>query len=176
MKGFVVKFGSLLTVLVAGTCWAEERMTEMHAVSEDGVEDSIGQITIKETDDGLAFYPELQGLSPGLHGFHIHENPDCGPDGSNGERGPALAAGAHYDPEGTGAHKAPWEDGHMGDLPALYVDSDQRAAHPVFVSGLELDDIKERALMIHEGGDNYADDPKPSGGGGPRVACGIITR
>jgi len=28
--------------------------------------------------------------------------------------------------------------------------------------------------MIHAGSDNYADEPKPLGGGGSRVACGVI--
>jgi len=28
--------------------------------------------------------------------------------------------------------------------------------------------------MIHAGGDNYADQPAPLGGGGARVACGVI--
>ena len=37
-----------------------------------------------------------------------------------------------------------------------------------------LDELKGKALMIHEGGDNYADEPKPLGGGGGRIACGVI--
>jgi Cu-Zn family superoxide dismutase len=35
-------------------------------------------------------------------------------------------------------------------------------------------DVKGRSLMIHAGGDNYADQPAPLGGGGARVACGAI--
>jgi Cu-Zn family superoxide dismutase len=34
--------------------------------------------------------------------------------------------------------------------------------------------VKGKALMIHAGGDNYADQPKPLGGGGDRIACGVI--
>ena len=37
-----------------------------------------------------------------------------------------------------------------------------------------MEDVSGRALMIHEGGDNYADEPKPLGGGGARIACGVI--
>lgn len=176
MKKLPMTISGLLLTLAGAGAFAEERAIEIWAVSQNGIEDAIGRITIRELDEGLAFYPELEGLSPGLHGFHLHEHADCGPEGSDGETGPALAAGDHYDPEGTGTHKAPWEDGHLGDLPALYVDDNQRATHPVFVASLELEDIQDRALMIHEGGDNYADEPKPSGGGGTRVACGIITR
>jgi len=34
-----------------------------------------------------------------------------------------------------------------------------------------LDQLEGRALMIHAGGDNYADEPEPLGGGGAR--CGL---
>lgn len=173
MKGLWLQC-ALLVLLIPAGAWAQEQKVEMHAVSDSGIGEAIGTVTIRETDDGLAFYPELEGLSPGLHGFHVHENADCGATGPDGKRGPALAAGGHYDPEKAGVHKAPWEDGHKGDLPALYVDADKRAVHPVFASDLELDDVKGRALVIHEWGDNYADQPEPLGGGGSRVACGTI--
>lgn len=160
----------------ASAALAEERTVEMHAVSEEGVGESVGHVTIKETEDGLTFEPELEGLSDGIHGFHVHENADCGPVSADGERGAALAAGGHLDPEGHGEHKEPWaEQGHRGDLPALYVE-DGEATHPVHLNGLELADARGRALVIHEGGDNYADEPEPLGGGGPRVACGIIEK
>jgi Cu-Zn family superoxide dismutase len=28
--------------------------------------------------------------------------------------------------------------------------------------------------MIHAGGDNHAEHPAPLGGGGPRIACGVV--
>ena len=37
-----------------------------------------------------------------------------------------------------------------------------------------LGQLAGKALMIHAGGDNYSDEPKPLGGGGARVACGVI--
>ncbi len=37
-----------------------------------------------------------------------------------------------------------------------------------------LNEVKNHALMIHVGGDNYSDNPKPLGGGGARFACGVI--
>ena len=36
------------------------------------------------------------------------------------------------------------------------------------------EEIKGRSLMVHAGGDNHADHPEPLGGGGARVACGVI--
>ena len=85
------------------------------------------------------------------------------------------AAGGHFDPENTGSHSVPWsEEGHEGDLPTLYVDESGNATQPVFAPELELEDIEGRAIMIHAGGDNYSDSPAKLGGGGERVACGVI--
>ena len=42
------------------------------------------------------------------------------------------------------------------------------------VAGLKVADMEGHALMIHAGGDNYADAPKPLGGGGERIACGVV--
>jgi superoxide dismutase, Cu-Zn family len=30
------------------------------------------------------------------------------------------------------------------------------------------------SIMIHSGGDNYSDQPAPLGGGGARIACGVV--
>ena len=42
------------------------------------------------------------------------------------------------------------------------------------VAGLKLEALTGRTIMIHEGGDNYSDSPQPLGGGGARIACGVI--
>lgn len=138
----------------------------------DGV--AVGVVRIVETPYGLAFYPMLKGLSPGLHGFHIHEKASCAPAEKDGSMVPALAAGGHLDPLGTKRHGEAWGDGHLGDLPALYVAADGTAVNPVHGPRLKLADVLNRALMIHAGGDNHADHPLPLGGGGARVACGVI--
>ena len=87
---------------------------------------------------------------------------------------PGLAAGGHYDPAGTGKHKGPYEDGHLGDLPALYFDAEGKATHPVLAPRIKISDLKGHAFIIHAGGDNYRDYPKALGGGGARVACGVV--
>jgi Cu-Zn family superoxide dismutase len=71
-------------------------------------------------------------------------------------------------------HGSPWGDGHLGDLPALYVDPQGNATNPVLAPRLKMADLKGRSLMIHMGGDNHSDHPAPLGGGGARVACGVI--
>ncbi|TMA53165.1 MAG: hypothetical protein E6J75_15750, partial [Deltaproteobacteria bacterium] len=48
----------------------------------------------------------------------------------------------------------------------------RNARHAVNRVSVKLEDVAGRALVIHEGGDNYSDTPKPLGGGGVRMACG----
>jgi len=160
-------------LLLAGSAWADITVP-MHMVDEQGAGAAVGQVTISESPYGLVFTPAMNGLVPGLHGFHVHENPSCAPLEKDGRMVPALAAGGHYDPAGIKRHGLPWGDGHLGDLPALYVDNNGNATYPVLAPRLKMDDVKGRSLMVHVGGDNHADHPTPLGGGGARIACGVI--
>lgn len=135
----------------------------------------IGIVKLHDTDNGLLVEASLKNLSPGEHGFHIHEYPNCnaGYD-SNGNLIPAQKAGGHFDPEKTGKHLGPHSHGHKGDLLALHATSDGTVEVKFYRPNLTLNEIKNRSLIIHEGGDNYMDIPLPLGGGGKRIACGII--
>lgn len=164
----------LLGVFVAHAACAAETTVVLNAVDAKGVGEAIGSVRIVETRYGLAFYPKLSGLTAGLHGFHVHENPSCAPAQQGANSVPALAAGGHLDPAATKRHGEPWGDGHLGDLPALYVAADGTASNPVLAPRLKLADVLNRSLMVHVGGDNHADHPAPLGGGGPRMACGVI--
>ena len=146
----------------------------MHLVDEQGIRQQVGTVDISPSPYGLVFTPALAGLPPGMHGFHVHENPSCAPKDKDGKMVAALAAGGHYDPGKTGRHGLPWGDSHLGDLPGLYVDGTGAATTPVLAPRLRLEDVKARSLMIHVGGDNHADHPQPLGGGGPRLVCGVI--
>ncbi len=55
----------------------------------------------------------------------------------------------------------------------LVVNKDGNATQAVVAPRLKkLSDVKDKALMVHVGGDNMSDQPKPLGGGGARYACG----
>ena len=124
---------------------------------------------------GLLIETNLQNLPSGEHGFHIHENPDCNAQADeNGNIMPALAAGGHFDPQKTGHHLGPHGNGHKGDLPALNVTTSGTADSKFYAPNLTVAEIKNRSIIIHAGGDNYQDKPLPLGGGGKRIACGII--
>jgi len=159
--------------LASGSAFAGQ-VVDMHAVSADGVGAAIGTVTVSESGNGLVFTPKLTGLTPGEHGFHVHQNASCDAKEKDGKMVGGLAAGGHYDPANAGHHGTPDGDGHLGDLPALVVDADGNATAAVTAPRLKMADLKGRSLMIHAGGDNHSDDPKPLGGGGARVACGVF--
>ncbi|WP_406626041.1 superoxide dismutase [Cu-Zn] SodC [Acidovorax sp. SDU_ACID1] len=158
-------------LLCAAASAQAQTTVALDLVDATGTTRPVGTVALAESPHGLVLTPALQGLPPGLHGFHVHDKGSCAP---SAQGVPAGAAGGHYDPQGTGRHDTPWGDGHLGDLPALYVDGEGRAAMPVLAPRLKLADVAGRALMVHAGGDNHADHPAPLGGGGARVACGVI--
>ena len=127
----------------------------------------LGYVTLEgEAGGGVRFTPDLADIHPvGDHGFHVHVNPDCGAGGQ--------AAGGHYDPGNTGRHEGPEGTGHLGDLPRL-TSKAGRVVIAVVAPRLTMSDLHGRALVIHEGGDNYADSPAPLGGGGARLGCGVV--
>ena len=155
---------------------ATELQATMRKISENGTGAEIGTVTVTEGGGGAVFATDLHDLPPGDHGFHVHERGDCGP-GPN-DQGLVVAGGAaggHRDPEGTKRHLGPEGHGHLGDLPVLTVGADGTARKELTAPHItDLDAVRGRALMIHAGGDSYADEPKPLGGGGARIACGVV--
>ncbi|MDP2714187.1 superoxide dismutase family protein [Rheinheimera sp.] len=144
---------------------------QMNKVSADGVGDSAGSITIVEMPGGLVFTPALQGLAQGEHGFHLHENPSCEPAMKEGKPQAAAGAGSHFDPANTNRHAGPDGNGHPGDLPRLRI-TDNALQQDVVAKQLSLDDVKNRALVVHEGADDYSTDP--AGDSGAPIACGVV--
>lgn len=159
--------GAALSICVPA--YATEIRVEMHRIDSQGVGPAIGLVVAADSPAGLVLTPNLQGLTPGLHGFHVHEFANCGPGEKDGKPAAGFAAGNHFDPKGTGKHAGPEGDGHLGDLPVLKVEADGTAKEPVIAPRLRTSDLKGRSLIIHAESDNYADKP-----GGPRVACATI--
>jgi superoxide dismutase, Cu-Zn family len=138
----------------------------MSLVNEKGVGASVGQVVVSESKYGLIFTPSLQGLA--------HQNASCEPKEKDGKIVAAGSAGGHYDPAAANVHGTPWGEGHLGDLPPLYVDVSGSATQAVLAPRLKLSDLQGRAIVVHAGGDNHSDHPAALGGGGARVSCGII--
>lgn len=155
---------------------AQEAEVTMRKTAQISLGAEIGTVHLADSEHGLLLTPNLSGLEPGIHGFHVHENGSCMSAEKDGKMVPGLAAGGHFDPGATESHEGPYQHGHFGDLPALFVTEDGMATTPVLAPRLTLADVRGRALMIHGGGDTYSDAPKVLGGGGPRVACGVVPK
>ena len=93
---------------LAGTAQGQELRAEMYLITPEAVNKPIGLVLITSTPAGAKFVADLQGLPPGRHGLHVHENGDCGVGpADDGTSAAGMAAGEHYDPERTGAHGGP---------------------------------------------------------------------
>ncbi|MFH8134407.1 superoxide dismutase [Cu-Zn] SodC [Pantoea osteomyelitidis] len=172
MKASVIVAASLFFCLGAQAASTE---VTLHKVTPEGTGADIGTVKMEETPYGLEFTPQLHGLPSGIHGFHVHAKGSCEPGTSEGKTVAAGAAGGHFDPANSGKHAGPYGNGHLGDLPAIYVTREGNATYPVLAPRLKnVQEIKGKALMVHVGGDNHDDHPKPLGGGSARFACGVI--
>jgi len=127
----------------------------------------------KFTEDGtggIHVNVKVSGLSPGLHGIHIHGVGSCVTGAS-----PAFtSAGSHHNPEGV-LHGA-----HAGDLPNLVVDAEGRGTLNAHLAQFTLSagpttllDNNGSAVVVHAAQDDYVTDPTGNSGG--RIACGVIT-
>jgi superoxide dismutase, Cu-Zn family len=127
-----------------------------------------GTITFNKTNDGVRVVADLQGLTPGKHGFHIHEFGDCNaPDG--------MSAGGHFNPEKK-PHGAPGEmNSHEGDLGNVTADASGKAHYEYTDKMLMLEgphSIVGRSVIVHKMEDDLKS--QPVGNAGARVACGVI--
>lgn len=157
----------ICTCLVEVSVNAATIQVNMYRTTTQGQGPSVGSIILTDTRYGLLIIPNLTDLPPGIHGFHVHEHPSCDHHGED--------AGGHLDPKQTGNHLGPYSNkGHLGDLPALTVNDKGVANLPILAPRLKVRNLKNHALMIHAGGDNYSDIPEKLGGGGARIACGVI--
>ena len=170
----ILCFASTAVVLLAGVAFAQQTAVDINRISDAGVGEKIGTVAVTEAQDGVSFKITVSGLPKAERGFHVHEKGDCGPAMKDNKMTAGEAAGGHFDPEGKKSHKGPKGVGHKGDLP-LIAGTDKGISQTVVAPRLKLADVKGRALVIHERGDNYSDTPE-NGGGKGRVACGVIPK
>ena len=175
MKAHIVTLTAAIVAAGVGAAHAASETVTMTAIDAKGVGKKIGTLRLSDSKAGLQITPRLAGLPAGDHGFHVHVNPNCGAaNGADGQPASGMAAGGHYDPANTGKHLGPLGEGHKGDMPVLIVDASGKATKGMVAPHLTVADVKGRSIMIHAGGDNYSDQPAPLGGGGARIACGVV--
>jgi Cu-Zn family superoxide dismutase len=159
-----IYLGIFLWSMSSSQCFA----LKVNMALTDNSKISIGTLELTETQNGVLIKPDLHHLPPGSHGFHVHVNSSCEDQG--------MAAGAHFDPHQTGKHRGPNAEGHLGDLPILKVNTEGKATNVVLAPRMKISDFRGHSVMIHSGGDNYSDTPEKLGGGGARIACGVVEK
>ncbi|MEY2633757.1 MAG: hypothetical protein RIR00_2411, partial [Pseudomonadota bacterium] len=109
------------------------------------------------------------GLTPGEHGFHIHDSGDC-------SAADASSAKGHFNPTGKQHGHASGQDHHGGDMPNLVANAKGEARASFTLPGLSLtgaNGIVGRSVVIHADPDDYKS--QPAGNSGKRIACGTIS-
>jgi Cu-Zn family superoxide dismutase len=130
-----------------------------------------GTVKFIEVADGVQVHAELAGLTPGEHGFHVHEFGDCSaPD--------ASAAGPHFNPTNK-PHAGPdAPDRHVGDMGNAEADASGKATleyvdHQISLTN-DQQSVIGRSVVVHMKRDDLKS--QPAGDSGGRVACGVIGR
>lgn len=127
-----------------------------------------GTVTFTREGSAMRVVAHIEGVTPGKHGFHVHQFGDC--SASDG-----TSAGGHFNPDNT-AHGAPAGiPRHVGDLGNIEADA-TGTAHLELVDSLMTfsgpHSIIGRGLIVHAGEDDLTS--QPTGAAGARVACGVI--
>jgi Cu-Zn family superoxide dismutase len=127
-----------------------------------------GTVTFTKVDGGVKVVANIQGLTKGKHGIHIHEFGDCSsPDGN--------AAGGHYNPV-TKSHGAPVDaNRHAGDMGNIEADENGNGHLEYVDKTMTLEgeaSIIGRSMIIHANEDDLK--TQPTGNAGARQACGVI--
>ena len=144
-----------------------------------------GKIVFKETKRGLQIKINMSGISPGLHGFHIHQYGDlsegCG----------SLCS--HFNPTNSvhGGRDSP--ERHLGDLGNIIADKSGNVDMVIYDKFLTITGkygILGRSVVIHADEDDLGlggldefgnvidekvrEESLKTGNAGKRIACGVI--
>jgi len=133
-----------------------------------GNESVHGTVTFTDRAGGVLIEAKVSGLTPGAHGFHIHQFGDVtGLDGKS--------AGGHFNPDDE-PHAGPNDrHRHVGDLGNLVADAQGNATYSRFDDEVRLrggHGVIGRAIVIHAGEDDL--ESQPTGAAGSRVGYGVI--
>ncbi len=161
-------FATGAVALVSNAALAQEpakAIAVLHPTQGNHVE---GTVTFTKTAEGMKVVADVTGLTPGKHGFHIHEYGDC--SSADGK-----AAGGHFNPSNNphAGHDAAQR--HEGDMGNLEADASGKAHLELTDSMMTMTGEKAiigRGVIVHEKEDDLKSQPVGNAGG--RVACGVI--
>jgi len=130
-----------------------------------------GTVSFTQKGDKVRVEARVAGLTPGAHGFHIHEKGDC-------SSGDGMSAGGHFNPLTKPHASTVTPERHAGDLPPLEADASGNASLATDLDVIKVGsgetDVIGRAVIVHVAPDDFK--TQPTGNSGARVACGIIAK
>ena len=127
-----------------------------------------GLVTFEAVEHGVRVVADISGLSPGKHGFHIHEFGDCSADDGS-------SAGGHFNPAGMPHSMPTSEKRHAGDMGNIEAGQDGKAHLDYVDAVMSLSgehSLIGHAVIIHEKEDDFT--TQPTGNAGARIGCGVI--
>ena len=130
--------------------------------------DVKGRVTFTQDGRTIHVHAEISGLTPGEHGFHIHEFGVWSEDG--------LAAGAHFNPT-KAPHAGPDSmKRHVGDLGNVTANASGHVTYDLDDQQLSFHgahSILGRGVIVHEKADDLKTQQPPGNAGG-RLAVGVV--
>ena len=127
-----------------------------------------GVVIFTQRGDVIEITGKITGLTPGLHGFHVHEYGDMTDD-------KGMSTGAHFDPDKTKHGGPDSKERHVGDLGNIKANDKGVADIDMMDKMLSLHgahSIIGRGLIVHAKADDLK--TQPSGDAGGRVGGGVI--
>ncbi|KAL6255276.1 hypothetical protein P5V15_013613 [Pogonomyrmex californicus] len=165
----------IVLLLAAVTAVTAEEMVAVVRLTPFSEKNVTGNLKIVQSvpNGPVTITGKIQGLTEGLHGFHVHEKGDL----SMG----CISAGGHFNPENV-THGAP-EDTvrHVGDLGNIQANSAGEAIINITDNIISLsgsNSILGRSIVVHSGEDDLGKGNSSlsltTGNAGDRWACGVI--
>lgn len=134
----------------------------------------VGSAIIWESKPGIGMEVNVEGLPPGEHAIHFHQNAKC-------EAPDFKSAGPHFNPDNKKHGLENPEGHHAGDNPNFTVGDDGKGHFKIEDKDVDLNNDSHSlfsnggtALIIHAKADDQKTDP--AGNAGDRIACGVITK
>jgi len=158
------------SLIMAGCAWLPGKTASATANLQPTKGNKVwGTVTFTQKGSKVLVVANVNGLKPGLHGFHVHEKGDC-------SAADGMSAGGHFNPAGK-PHGAPDSaERHGGDLGNLTADKSGNATLSIEVDGITLDQtansIVGKSVIVQANPDDLKS--QPAGNAGPRVTCGVI--
>lgn len=156
----------LLATLLLGACASTPPAPGAGAkVDPRSGSTAAGNVTFTDLGGEVQVDALFSGLTPGEHGFHVHEVGDCSATDASSAKG-------HYNPTGQrhGHHDS--KARHSGDMPNLIADAQGEARLTAELKGLTVSELIGRSVVVHADPDDYMS--QPAGNSGKRIACGVI--